>query len=445
MAEDQIEAPQGISSLLDTDLYKLTMQSAVLKHFPDATVSYALTNRTPSMQLNLEAFEWLQEQVGNLGQLRITEEEIKWLGKTCSYFGQAYLAWLQKLGLRPEEQVELKFERDSKSQYGNLIINVHGLWSETILYEIPLLALISEAYFRFVDRDWSHHGQIELAKNKGLELLQAGCVFSEFGSRRRRDCRTHVCVMQGLVAAAKEGSSKGLPGKLTGTSNVHLAMRFGVNPVGTVAHEWFMGIAALTGDYAHANEKALQCWVETFGPGVLAVALTDTFGTPSFLSAFAKPMTAITPQQKSQTYAEAFTGVRQDSGDPLEFVKLMRDFYQAQDIKASKTIIFSDSLNVEKCVKYKHATEEAGLTPSFGVGTHFTNDFTNSTTGDQSVPMNIVIKLSSLNGNPTIKLSDNKGKNMGPSDLIEKVKHEIGYTEKQWSAGDEAHRWDNRQ
>lgn len=145
---------------------------------------------------------------------------------------------------------------------------IHGLWVETILYEIPLLALTSEAYFKFCDRDWSYAGQHENAFAKGNALLEAGCLFSEFGSRRRRDYRTHDLVMQGLCASAQKGMEEGWKGKLTGTSNVHFAMKYGVPAVGTVAHEWFMGIAALTDNYEQANEIALSCWLSCFGEGV---------------------------------------------------------------------------------------------------------------------------------------------------------------------------------
>ncbi|KAM0717157.1 hypothetical protein Q7P37_007009 [Cladosporium fusiforme] len=442
-------SPEGVISLLDTDLYKLTMQCAVLKYFPDISVSYKFTNRTPHMKLNRAAFNWLQTQVDKLGNIRVTDEEIKWLDRTCPFFSKEYLEFLKTFYLRPAEQLSLTFapvegSAEGDAQPGEVAISISGIWVETILYEIPLLALVSEAYFKFVDTDWNHNGQLENAKQKGVQLLEAGCAFSEFGSRRRRDYRTHEIVMTGLLEAQKEAQSKGFPGKFSGTSNVHFAMKYGVAPVGTVAHEWFMGIAALTGDYAGANEKALQYWTGAFGQGVLSIALTDTFGTPAFLKAFTcqapKSHTTNEVDGNNPTYAQIFTGTRQDSGDPLDFIQLMRNFYDSQGITDAKSIVFSDSLNVEKCIKYKKATEAAGLTPAFGVGTFFTNDFAHlSKTDEKSVPLNIVIKLSEAKGVPAVKLSDDKGKNMGPEDLVRKVKGEIGYTDKSWA--DEAHRW----
>lgn len=409
------------------------------------------------MKLTRAAYKWLQEQIRRLGNIAVTEDEVQWLEKTCPYFRKEYLEFLKGFKLRPDKQVELRFTAENGGEGedvpGDISLETRGLWVETILYEIPLLALVSEAYFKFVDRDWNHDGQVLKAKHKGHELLENGCIFSEFGSRRRRDYKTHELVIQGLVEASTDAqmNGKGWRGKFTGTSNVHFAMKYGIQPIGTVAHEWFMAIAAITQDYANANEMAMQYWTATFGRGVLAVALTDTFGTPAFLKAFKKPAvksgtTDAVDSSKDPTYAQVFTGVRQDSGDPLEYLKVMKDFYTSQSITDKKVIVFSDSLNVEKCIQYKTATEAANLAPSFGVGTFFTNDFRRASSAgrsaEKSVPLNIVIKLSEAEGRPAIKLSDNKGKNMGDSELVRKVKEVVGYEEREWREGDEAHRWD---
>lgn len=331
---------------------------------------------------------------------------------------------------------------------------VKGLWVETILYEIPLLALTSEAYFLFMDKDWNYDGQEDKAYDKGMRLLEAGCVVSEFGTRRRRDYHTQALVFRGLVKAKKEGEKRGYTGKISGTSNVHLAKRFGITPIGTVAHEWFMGVAAITGDYETATTTALSYWVGCFGEGVLGIALTDTFGTPIFLRAFSQPLPNLASTEpeikpgnvlqsgkKQKTFAEVFTGVRQDSGDPANFVKLMREFYDKEGITEKKTIVFSDSLNIELCLEYKRISEEAGLNCTFGVGTFFTNDFVHLSTGTKSTPLNIVIKLSSAKGNQAIKISDNIGKNTGDKETVEKVKRQLGYVEKEWGMGDESTRW----
>lgn len=174
--------------------------------------------------------------------------------------------------LKPSKQVEIKFtpvtDTGSDDDMGDVEYLIQGLWLDTILYEIPLLALTSEAYFMFSDKDWDYSNQIDKAYRKGLKLLEHGCVFSEFGSRRRRDYHTQDLVMTGLCKAAEEAKSKGFAGAFTGTSNVHFAMKYDVNPVGTVAHEWYMTIAAITNDYPNANELALRYWLGCFGEGV---------------------------------------------------------------------------------------------------------------------------------------------------------------------------------
>ena len=259
-------------------------------------------------------------------------------------------------------------------QDGDIHLTVNGRWVDTILYEIPLLALISQAYFTFCDRDWSYDGQEERAYRKGIRLLEHGCIFSEFGTRRRRDYHTQDTVLQGLKRAATISGN----GIFSGTSNVHFAMKHNLPPVGTIAHEWFMGIAAAINDYRSASEKALGYWIECFGVGVLAIALTDTFGTPVFLQAFKKQIPEAARRDPTQvtncSYAQAFTGIRQDSGDPKEFIQIMRDFYDDQKILEKKTMVFSDSLDVDRCLDYKNAAEESGFQPTFGIGTFLTSE-----------------------------------------------------------------------
>jgi nicotinate phosphoribosyltransferase len=213
----------------------------------------------------------------------------------------------------------------------------------------------------------------------------------------------------------------------------------------------------------------------------LAIALTDTFGTPAFFEAFKSPIPTITtastglaatsasaassmpaagPESLTdiipplsapldtggkiadkRSYAQVFTGVRQDSGDPANYVKMTRDFYDSIGIKDRKTIVFSDSLNIELCLEYKQIAEESGFQPSFGVGTFFTNDFVHKSDGKKSVPLNIVIKLSHAGGRPAIKISDNIGKNTGDEKTVREVKARLGYIEHDWKTGDEAMRW----
>ncbi len=386
-----------------------------------------------------------------LGNISLLPDELRFLQTTCTYLTKPYLEFLEDFRLNPREQVVATFRAEndtgSDDDIGEVDLLIKGKWVETILYEIPLLALTSEAYFKFMDTDWIYDGQEEKAYEKGMRLLEGGCIASEFGTRRRRDYHTQALVFRGLVKAKKEGEKLGLPGQISGTSNVHLAMRFGIPPIGTVAHEWFMGVAAITGNYETATATALSYWIGCFGEGVLGIALTDTFGTPVFLRAFGQkagsesPLTPDTNGMKPKTFAEIFTGVRQDSGDPATFVKIMKEFYDKQGITDKKTIVFSDSLNIDLCLEYKKISEEAGFRCTFGVGTFLTNDFVHTKTGLKSTPLNIVIKLSSANGNAAIKISDNIGKNTGDRSTVDKVKRELGYVENDWAAGDESHRW----
>lgn len=199
-----------------------------------------------------------------------------------------------------------------------------------------------------------------------------------------------------------------------------------------------MGTAAINKSYLNANEIGLRQWVATFGPGTLSIALTDTFGTEQFLKDFTKKCPLTTPER---TYAEMFQGVRQDSGDPAEFAKMMRKFYDEQGITERKTIVFSDSLDVDKCIQLRDLVESEGFNTSFGVGTHLTNDFVHAVGGGKSTPLNIVIKISSADGTPAVKLSDNMGKNTGDKDEVRRAKEQLGYVEKNWEEGDETKRW----
>ncbi|KOS21530.1 putative nicotinate phosphoribosyltransferase [Escovopsis weberi] len=443
--------PEGVISFLDTDLYKLTMQSAVFKFFRNVPVTYAFTNRTPDKKLSRTAFKWLEGQIKKLGNISLSDDEHQFLQKNCSYLHPEFIQFLREFRLRPREQIKLFFhpvgdDTGADTVVGDIGMEIKGTWVDTILYEIPILALTSEAFFRFMDTDWNYDGQEDKAYDKGMRLLKAGCTLSEFGTRRRRDYHTQALVCRGLARASRDAAARGLPGKLAGTSNVHLAMRFGMTPIGTVAHEWFMGIAAILGDYRTASEEALRHWVSCFGPN-LTLSLTDTFGTREFLNAFSLPIRPVkgglpakTFQKEDgsiKTYAEMFAGVRQDSGDPTEYVKLMKEYYDGQHIREKKVIVFSDSLNIDSCLEYKKLSEQYGFTPSFGVGTFLTNDFVHLKTGAKSTPLNIVIKLSSASGRSAVKIRQNTG----DKETVERVKRELGYVERQWEKGDETARW----
>ncbi|KAI8085996.1 nicotinate phosphoribosyltransferase [Halteromyces radiatus] len=401
----------ALASLLDNDLYKFTMQYAVLQHYKDTCVTYQFTNREKDLHLNAEAAAWLQQQIQNLSQLCLTKEEKIFLSQ-LSFFDETYVDYLSGFRYKPDEHVKIQFDATT----GDLELEVSGLWHETILYEVPLLALISESYFRYVDQDWNYEGQHQRAVEKAKRLLNAGCVFSEFGTRRRRDFKTHDIVMAALTQEyqAYQQAKTHSVGALSGTSNVYLAMKYNLTPIGTVAHEFFMAISALEG-IEKANEKTLEKWYETYR-GALGIALTDTFTTPVFLKDFGKDL------------ATKYIGVRQDSGSPKDFIPLMVNHYKSLGIDPlTKVIVFSDALDVDRAIELLTLCQQYGIKASFGIGTSFTNDYYKlSHPTERSKPMNIVIKIKECNGKRVIKLSDDVLKHSADQATVEAFKRTLG-------------------
>ncbi|EAU80163.2 nicotinate phosphoribosyltransferase [Coprinopsis cinerea okayama7 len=250
-----LKSPAVPPSILDTDLYKLTMQQAILIKFPAVEATYRFTNRNKATRFSRQCIERFRSAVARFSLLALTPDERAWLDKTCPYLTKEYLDYLEAFRFKPE-QVDIVFVPEEGDEgWGQVKIEATGPWVETILWEVPLMACLSETYFQSVDRDWEMDGQEELAYQKGRRLLEAGCSFNEFGTRRRRSFRTQEIVLRGLVKASREvgpektngtsaaGTERGTSiGRLLGTSNVHLARLQGLQPVGTIAHEWFMGV-----------------------------------------------------------------------------------------------------------------------------------------------------------------------------------------------------------
>ncbi|BGP62472.1 nicotinate phosphoribosyltransferase [Rhodotorula toruloides] len=411
-----------IQSLLDVDLYKLSMQYAVLEAYPGVNVKYRFTNRSGT-KFTRPMYDAVLAAIKHLGTLRLQPEERAFLERHCPYFPKSYLDYLSNFRLRPDEQVKVE----------GFDLEIHGLWTETILYEVPLMSIISEAYFTHVDTKWDYVGQYENARQKGLALYRAGCILSEFGSRRRRTYKAHDIVMRGLIKANEEcGNGKeGKGGKLSGTSNVHFAQKYDLAPIGTIAHELIMGIAALEG-YEGSNGRMMDMWEKIYPDGSLGIALTDTFTTKPFFDDFVS-----NPER-----ARRWKGLRQDSGDPFKFIPVAKEAFQRVGADPSKKIVvFSDSLDVKRCLELKKASDKAGIGCSFGVGTDLTNDFRHveqpeqqehlgdgpiRTEGAKSKALNMVIKLYSINDQFCVKISDELTKNTGDPEAVRLVKRRFG-------------------
>ena len=371
-----------IRSLLDNDLYKFTMQKAVLAYRQNVPVHYIFHDRRPRRRFNDAFRRALAEEIEQLTALSAAEEEIEFLQRACPFLGLQYLDYLRNYRYHADE---VTF---SVSDDGLLDLKISGPWERAILWEVPLLALISELYFVHCDTDWSHDEaeQRERSREKAEGLGQ--CSFADFGTRRRRSYAA-----QELAVDTLRGSDS-----FVGTSNVHFAHRFALKPIGTMAHEWIMGISALE-SLRYANRYALRIWGDVY-QGRLGIALSDTFGTDAFFEEF------------DDFLSRLFDGIRHDSGDPLVFAEKAIRHYRSKGIDPrTKTIIFSDSLNPEKVREIDDALKEK-VKVSFGIGTNLTNDYPGSR------PLDIVIKMSECNGVPVVKLSDEPGKQIGERDAL---------------------------
>ena len=382
-----------IKSILDTDLYKLTMQQAVMKLYPRAKVKYSFINRdnTPFPEGFAEA---LRQEVKDMEKLALTKDEKNFLLKKCYFLDPVYLDLLY--GYRFDASEVGIIQND-----GELQISIEGYWHRTILWEVPLMAAISELYFRMTDqKPCRRSDREENNKKKASTFRMHGIHFADFGTRRRFSYENQDEVLNDFMNSFTGDN-------FVGTSNVHLAHKYNLTPMGTHAHEWFSFHAAKYG-YKMANTMAMEAWSNVFR-GDLGIALPDTFTTDVFFRQFEKK------------FSKLYDGVRHDSGDPIEFAKKTIAHYESQGIDPkSKTSIFSDSLNTESARQIKDFCRGI-IKCSFGIGTNFTNDV-------GVKPLNMVIKMTDakpVNEEwvPTIKLSDSPGKHTGDQKEIEVCKH----------------------
>lgn len=389
-------------SILNTDLYKLTMQNAVTKLYPDAWAKYKFTDRDGTIYP--EGFaDKLRERINQMAHLQLSYDEKTKLKNECSFIDDVYLDFLY--GYRFDPRREVTIEQDSQ---GKLSIDVEGYWYRTILWEVPILALVSELYHEMKgetiqDLDDEKFGKYGTRLSnydygKFASLKEQGIKIADFGTRRRHSYWNHERFLS--VADMEQ------PDPFIGTSNVHFALKHFVKPIGTFAHEWVSAIGALEG-YAEANKNAMENWVKVYN-GQLGIALTDTFGTNAFFRDF------------DTKYAKLFDGVRHDSGDEFEFADKVIDHYNKVGVDpTTKTIVFSDSLNPEKIQEIQKYCN-GRIKTAYGVGTNLTNDVGYK-------PLNIVMKLWEINGNSTVKLSDEDGKHVGDQGTIDSVKYLLNY------------------
>lgn len=375
-------------SILDNDFYKFTMQHAVIKLFPYAKARYQFINRGKH-EFPENFSNRLREAINEMANLKLTKQEKEFLRETCPYLDPTYLDFLQGYRYDPTEVV---IEQNGTE----LKVSIEGFWYRTILWEVPIMALICELFYQETNQTRQEDEMvIQTVEDKISKYRNLNIVFAEFGTRRRHSFDVHDLVVRTLKEKGE--------GTFIGTSNVHLAMKYKTKPIGTHAHEWFMFHAAKYG-YKMANSVGLEHWTDVYR-GDLGIALTDTYTTEVFFKQFDKK------------FAKLFDGVRHDSGDPLEFGDKTIAHYKKLGIDPlTKTIIFSDGLNYEKVERItEHCKGRIGM--SFGIGTDLTNDV-------GLKPMNIVLKLTeakpeNADWTGVVKLSDEPKKHTGTENDID--------------------------
>jgi len=368
-----------IQSLLDTDLYKLTMMQAVLHHFPSAQAEYQFRCRTDGVDLRPYAHA-VHSEIEQLAALRLTDAEKSWLAG-LPYLREDFVEHLARFRFDPRH-VSVRPGRDQ------LEITIRGPWVSTILFEVPVLAIVNEVYFRNHPPAYGFSDALMRLGYKAELMAGAGIGFgvTEFGTRRRFSRDWHEELLHGLRRL--------VPDNLAGTSNVDLARRLDLAPSGTMAHEFFQGCQALAPSLGEAQNYALETWLSEY-KGALGIALSDTYGLDAFLADF------------RGEFARRYSGVRHDSGDPFEWTERMIEHYEAEGIDPrTKKLIYSDSLTVplalELFIRYRSRAKLG-----FGIGTNLTNDV-------GPAPLNIVVKMTRLNGQAVAKISDDPGKSICP-------------------------------
>ncbi|AXT73246.1 nicotinate phosphoribosyltransferase [Vibrio sp. dhg] len=385
-----------IQSALDFDVYKVNMMSAVAALYPDAMVSYKFIVRSEEDLSDL--LPEVEAEILKLQDLRFTDDEIKYMKSVAPYLKPEFVDALRHFRFNPQNDVSLhnKTMPDGSSQ---LRITITGLWKETILYETIIMSIVSEVRSRL---RWSDiplqqfqtvlQDKVSYLKSELKRRNISSFKFSDMSTRRRFSFQAQRIMLEYLCQE--------LPDCLTGTSNYHLAREMDLTPIGTVAHEWFMGHQALV-NVRDSQKIALQRWQEMFN-GALGIALTDTIGIDAFLKDF------------DEELSNAYFGVRHDSGCPFAWGEKMIQHYESLNIDPmTKTLVFTDGLNFEQALDIcEHF--QGRVQVSFGIGTFLANDMGEyiNDKGTAYKPLSMVIKMVSCNDSPVAKISDEPEKAM---------------------------------
>ena len=370
-----------ITSLLDTDLYKFTMMQVVLHHFPAAQVEYRYKCRTPNVNLRPYLDE-IREEIHGLCQLRFSEAELDYL-RQLRFIKSDFVDFLGLFHL-PEKCIKVA----PGEQEGEISIEVKGPWLHTILFEIPVLAVVNEVYFRNVCRQpaWEEGRSRLQAKMRlvtddpSLEDFRV----ADYGTRRRFSKQWHEEVLTTMKDC--------MGPRLAGTSNVWLAMKHGMVPLGTMGHEYLQACQALGPRLRDSQVFALETWAREYR-GDLGIALSDVYGMDAFLRDF------------DMYFCKLFDGARHDSGDPFLWgERLLAHYARNRTDPRTKSLVFSDGLNFPKAIELaRHFAGRCRI--SFGIGTNLTNDLGHE-------PLQIVMKMVRCNGQPVAKVSDAPEKTM---------------------------------
>lgn len=380
-----------ITSLLENDMYKFSMGQAIYHQFSDYKTTWTFKCRNRDVKFTPDMVDEIKSQIKIYCKLRFTEDELAYLSG-ITWIKGSYVDFLRLWQPRYEDfEIRCTDEADC-----GMTLETRGTWLNTSMYEIPALAIINEVYFR-MSYDYDHLiGSFKERLEEKVNWLENGRYrisgFSEFGLRRRLSAEAQELAVGALDQMQKGGRYTG--GNFVGTSNVFLAKKYNITPIGTMAHEWIMctGQGNHKHNPAYSNWYALDAWVKEYGV-LNGTALTDTITTDCFLKDF------------QLTYATLFSGVRHDSGDPYQWGDKMIRHYEKLGIDSrNKTLLFSDSLNFEKADElFRYFDGKANI--AFGIGTYLSND-------TDAGALNIVMKTTKCNGQDVAKISDTPGKSV---------------------------------